>query len=1398
MTPAPRDVPLDPSDPSVASGAQPAAQAHSQGTGPRETPQTTPGELSEREQAGLDRALLSWQRTLVDAGGPNTLLWFEDVPGGSLDLTTAHPGGVSMLMAGRATRLSDLVREPSAFAEARRRAEGIRHKTVELAQERGLTTGFMAIGMASWTVAGARRSPQAPVLLRGCSLHPTDPTHRDYDIDLSPAVELNPVLVHYLASEQGIDLDAEALAALAHSARRFDPLPVFRELTRLCRGVPNFRVADRKVVAPFSYAKLPLVADLVSHGSGYADQRLVRLLAAAQEGEAPEPASVTTASAAPEMLVLPADAQQRRVVAAVRAGQDVAVDAASGTGRTQTLTNVIAGLVADGKRVLVVSQNEAPLSALHLRLQEVGLGEAAAHVGEGGLDRGRLARAARDVFEAAAAPGREPDETEAQERLAARRVRLDAHRDAQHESREPWGVTVFEGLSALARLTRPRRPPTSRVRLTGDVLAQLDRRGATRAAELLTTAAAAGAWSEDRAKDPWAHARVSDEATAQRALAFCQELSGGRLETDGAALDAVLAASGLPAARVPADWTHELSLLEGVRATLQVFTPEIFGARIEDFLGATGDADYRREQGLRQAWWTRMSLRRQLKELVRPGVDVDLHAALAQARAQREEWARLSGRASTPRVPEGLDEARRLGAELDADLLWLTERLVTTAEGGDLVQTPISELRARLARLGGRADRIAVLPAVTPVLDELRAMGLGPLAEDLAARRVPTQSVAAELDFVWWRSILDEIAREDPRIGEHDAAALRQDAMEYAALDAAWMRTNVEIAAARHAQTARTVAGAHRDQVRLVQAEASGRPDHLSVDRLVAQAGDVVFAAVPCWLTSPLLVASILPPGEAFDVVVIEDAGRLEPAHAVAALSRARQVVLVGDTRSLPPTPFTTSVDRPVGLGERGGRGADGERRSILDVLGPHLTQLPLHGHYRSRDERVVAFANRHFYDGRLGTLPGASTAGGADPVRLVTVEEPPAPDVRASIADQVALLPDLVDGEVDAVVDLAVEHARRRPHESLAIGALTPAHAARIVERLRARLDQERDPAVVDVFDDDADEPCLVVPIERLHGQTRDALILTLGIEPGPAGAQRLGVLAHDIGERALAAALTMARRRVTLVTALTAADLDGRLRSRAATLLGELIAYCERGGKEPLPTPTAAPAQEAEGWGAAAKPGKGAKGAKRKGSSKAATGADSTVGTAGTVGSPAGPGALASLGAADEPSGATPFGSPVGSAASGPAASLAQDDPVLAEFAVRLRKEGLVVHERYGVGASPIDLVVEDPHMPGRAVVAVESDGSRDGRLTDTRERERLRPERLADLGWEYVRVYSGDIFADPARDVARVLDAVRAADARSSWSGRAVGGGRAALPRRPARSAAPRVGRRGSFGT
>jgi hypothetical protein len=103
---------------------------------------------------------------------------------------------------------------------------------------------------------------------------------------------------------------------------------------------------------------------------------------------------------------------------------------------------------------------------------------------------------------------------------------------------------------------------------------------------------------------------------------------------------------------------------------------------------------------------------------------------------------------------------------------------------------------------------------------------------------------------------------------------------------------------------------------------------------------------------------------------------------------------------------------------------------------------------------------------------------------------------------------------------------------------------------------------------------------------------------------------------------------------------------------------------------------------------------------------------------------------------------------------------DPLVADLASRLRAEGLVVHAGYGTSAQRIDLAVEDPRRRGRVLVAVETDGPRYAAMSSTRDRDRLRFEQLGRLGWQHVRIWSTDLFREPARDVARVSAAVRAA--------------------------------------
>jgi hypothetical protein len=103
----------------------------------------------------------------------------------------------------------------------------------------------------------------------------------------------------------------------------------------------------------------------------------------------------------------------------------------------------------------------------------------------------------------------------------------------------------------------------------------------------------------------------------------------------------------------------------------------------------------------------------------------------------------------------------------------------------------------------------------------------------------------------------------------------------------------------------------------------------------------------------------------------------------------------------------------------------------------------------------------------------------------------------------------------------------------------------------------------------------------------------------------------------------------------------------------------------------------------------------------------------------------------------------------------------PVLVEdLARRLRAEGFVVHTGYGSSEHRIDLVVEDPRRPGQLLMAIETDGPVYGGISATRDRERLRVEQLRRSGWLHERVWTRDLFQDPAQEVARLVAAVHAA--------------------------------------
>ena len=115
-------------------------------------------------------------------------------------------------------------------------------------------------------------------------------------------------------------------------------------------------------------------------------------------------------------------------------------------------------------------------------------------------------------------------------------------------------------------------------------------------------------------------------------------------------------------------------------------------------------------------------------------------------------------------------------------------------------------------------------------------------------------------------------------------------------------------------------------------------------------------------LMSPLSVAQYLKmENDMFDLVIFDEASQMPTSEAVGAIARAKNVIVVGDPKQMPPTSFfmtKNSTDEDIDYDDLD---------SILDdCISLGMSSHHLNWHYRSKHESLIAFSNTNFYDGRL------------------------------------------------------------------------------------------------------------------------------------------------------------------------------------------------------------------------------------------------------------------------------------------------------------------------------------------------------------------------------------------------------------------------------------------------
>ena len=322
-----------------------------------------------------------------------------------------------------------------------------------------------------------------------------------------------------------------------------------------------------------------------------------------------------------------------------------------------------------------------------------------------------------------------------------------------------------------------------------------------------------------------------------------------------------------------------------------------------------------------------------------------------------------------------------------------------------------------------------------------------------------------------------------------------------------------------------------------------------SIRSLLAETGELVQRVKPCFLMSPLSVSTFLAPDSVhFDVVVFDEASQIFPQDAIGAIYRADQLIVVGDSKQMPPSNFFNATIEAEDNDEETGDVTDFE--SILDLCSTSMQQLRLRWHYRSRYEQLITFSNKNFYDSDLVTFPSSKAVAPGIGVDYYHVDGVFDRKVHTNRK------------EAEFIVDLIYQNIEKYPNRSLGVVAFSVAQQDLIDKLLSKR--RQSTPEKEYFFKNDGKEPFFIKNLETVQGDERDTIIFSIayGIDAQGRLLHNFGPLNRIGGERRLNVAVTRAKCNVQLVSSMHYTDIDLKhTPAEGAKLLREYLDYAENG---------------------------------------------------------------------------------------------------------------------------------------------------------------------------------------------------------------------------------------------
>lgn len=442
--------------------------------------------------------------------------------------------------------------------------------------------------------------------------------------------------------------------------------------------------------------------------------------------------------------------------------------------------------------------------------------------------------------------------------------------------------------------------------------------------------------------------------------------------------------------------------------------------------------------------------------------------------------------------------------------------------------------------------------------DKVRALGYGQFVDAVEAQSLAADALGPTFEravlTAWTRAVRDA----EPVLRDFEGPSHSDRIQRFRALDGehvALSRQHV-ISTLEQKLPTNLTSATESSEPGILARELRKKTRQMALRKLLSSIPNLARRLKPCFLMSPLSVAQYLPAdGRRFDLLVFDEASQIGTHDAIGAIARADQVIVVGDSKQLPPTTFFTRTEDPEATPDENDVL---ELESILEeALAKQFPQQMLGWHYRSRHDSLIDFSNRQYYEGRLHVFPAARAR-----VEDLGIKWHPVPHgvYQSKTTGKTAAINPI---EAAALVAELVKALRRYSPQERTFGVVTfsvvqQQHILELLDAERARF-----PEIEAHFS--SAEPVFVKNLENVQGDERDEIFFSICYAKDAANKLRMhfGPLSRAGGERRLNVAVTRARCCLRVFSTLTHDQIDlSRTASMGARHLREFLRRAAEAG--------------------------------------------------------------------------------------------------------------------------------------------------------------------------------------------------------------------------------------------